>query len=98
MIPTTQKYCIIFGAATQAKNRWLLFLYNFLVTVQIPSLLRTKIHAKSPLAMDFCLQPPRCFTVFAAKCKYLSELLHFLGGLIQWQSTKNEKTDATQPQ
>jgi len=45
------------------------------VTVQIPSLLRTKIHTKSPLAMDFCVQPPRCFTVFAAKCKYLSELL-----------------------
>ena len=68
---------------------------NFIVTVQIPSLLRTKIHAKSPLAMDFCLQPPRCLTVFAAKCKYLSELLlGFIGKYAKIQKsiiTKEKK-------
>ena len=31
-------------------------LHGFLpATVQIPELLRAKIHAKSPLAMDFCI-------------------------------------------
>ncbi len=27
---------------------------------------------------EFCLQPSRFLTAFAARCKYLSELLHYL--------------------